>query len=98
MSHNRFEYRLLLTFNLQLLASADLGATHRSTKKRSEDAEVEQPGQQGHETDDCHDDATDAMNDQQAQSYEHNACHNSSDATSRGSHKLYEGIHFISPI
>ncbi len=98
MAHNRLEYRLLLTLNLQLLASADLGAAQRGAKERGEDAEVEQPGQQWHQADDGDDDATGTVHDQQAQGHENDAGHDAGDATSRGSHKLYEGVHFISPI
>jgi len=87
-------------FEIQiLLAGADFRATHGSAKKRSKDAEVEQPGYEWHQTNDGYDDATyAAVHNQKAQGDEDNACHNTSDAASRGSHKLYEGIHFLSPI
>jgi hypothetical protein len=87
----------LLLIEYAVLSSADLGATHRCAKERGEDAEVEQTGHQRYETDDGHDDATYAVHDQQAQRYENDAGHDAGDATSRGSHKLYEGIHFTTP-
>jgi hypothetical protein len=83
---------------MTLLAGADFRAAHGSSKERSKDAEVEQPGYQGYKTDDGYDDATSTMDAQQAPGNQGDACDNSDDPTGGGSHKLYKGVHFISPI
>jgi hypothetical protein len=83
---------------LVLLSGANFRAAHGGSKERGKDAEVEQSGQQRYQADDGHDNSASAMDGQQAQGNKDNACDNTSDAAGGGSHKLYEGVHFISPI
>jgi hypothetical protein len=82
---------------LYLLAGADFRAAHGGAKKWGKDAEVKQPGQQRYETDHGNDNAAETVY-ENAQGDQYNTCHETCDAASRGSHKLYEGVHFISPI
>jgi len=82
---------------VDLLAGADLRAAHGGAKERGKDTEVEQPGQQRHQANDCHDGAAQAVH-ENAQCDENYASYNTGDAASRGSHEIYEGVHFISPI
>jgi hypothetical protein len=81
-----------------LLYSAYFWSTHGGAKKRGENAEVKQPGNKRHETDDRKDDATHAMDGEQSQGDEEDASDNTGDAPSGGSHEFNKGVHFISPI
>jgi hypothetical protein len=94
-----FSFETIMNYVLviKLLSCSDFRATHRGTKERGEDTEVEQPGHQWHETDHCYDDAAGAVH-EIAQYNQDDACHDTDDAASGGSHEFYEGVHFLSPI
>jgi hypothetical protein len=82
----------------ELLSSADFRATQGIAEERGKNAEIEEPCHKREHADHRHNQAAHAVHAQQAQDNQDDASYDTSDPTCRGSHKLYKGVHFISPI
>jgi len=79
-----------------LVCRASLHAAQGATEQRSEQANVEQTGEEWHCADHGHDDASRSADAQQTPGDQGDTRHDPGNATNGGSHKENEGIHFAS--
>jgi hypothetical protein len=93
----RHEIRDAFLFYEDLLSGANFWSTHRVAKQRGKYTKVKQPGYQWDDTYDSQDDASSALETHESPEDQSDACDNTGNSSSRGSHKRNKWIHFLSP-